>query len=97
MILADFLISSSAGLIYLPILAVSVSAKAGATIMNRCGQADICYRGDSPNMMVMIMSLMGLKFLMKGCCSIIYVVGTLKEGHFQFKFFVYVHSILTIK
>ena len=71
MILADFLISSSAGLIYLPILAVSVSAKAGATIMNRCGQADICYRGDSPNMMVMIMFLMRLKFLMKGCCSII--------------------------
>ena len=97
MILADFLIFSSAGLICLPILAVSVSAKAGATIMNRCGQADICYRGDSPNMMVMIMSLMRLKFLMKGCCSIIYVVGTLKEGHFQFKFFVYVHSILTIK
>ena len=71
MILADFLISSPASLICLPILAVSVSAKAGATIMNRCGQADICYRGDSPNMMVMIMSLMRLKFLMKGCSSII--------------------------
>ena len=96
MILADFLISSSAGLICLPILAVSVSAKAGATIMNRCGQADICYRGDSPNMMVMIMSLMKLKFLMKGCSSII-SDWHIKKGHFQFKFFVYVHSILTIK